>query len=298
VPAVALLSCTVRDEPASRQPAALVRQAWTEYGFESFDAARTRFVEAQAITDDPALAREAQMGMAMSDQFDPRHPDPSAARQAYEQIVDKGAPREVTQMAQSLLAQVCAAEGDLPRANRLWESAVLADPGSIVAQDALLQRTYANLRGWTEPETAAAMEYLSRMRQTFPTPTPDRPGLAPVFDATLGNYYFWKGDYEAARQAFIRFTEIATTRNTSYAWMAGMYFRIARISEVLLNDRPTAGAYYRKVALETPNSVLSFFALSKAAELGSLTRSEVTALNLPGLTPETLHELFQEGGAP
>lgn len=269
-------------------------RAWTEYSFQAFDMAEALFQEvAQQHPQTNTRNLEARAGLAMIRQFDTRRQDLAQALREYRTLLAEGLDGEPAILVQALLAECISASGNLAEANRLWDELIRTHTESIVAQDALLQRTYHNMTSWHSPETAQAIAYLQDMRTLFPAPTPDRPGLSPTFDATIGNYYFWNEDYESARDAFIRYTDIANTRNTSYAWVAGMLFRVARISELHLHDTVTAGAYYRRVAIETRNAAQSYFALMKAAEFQAITPAEVRQLRIPGMTEDLIRELFR-----
>jgi hypothetical protein len=67
--------------------------------------------------------------------------------------------------------------------------------------------------------------------------------------------------------------------------------RVARISEVKLDDKETAGRYYRMLVEETPNDVRSFFALERAVAFGALTIEEVKNLNIYAIDDEVVMKL-------
>jgi hypothetical protein len=274
---------------------ARLREAWNEYSFQSFDAAERLFREAERTASAEDARQQAQIGLAMIRQFDSKRRDLPAAARIYANLLADGLDGEPAALVRSLLAECRVAQGQGGReaVNRLWDQAIADLPSSIVAQDALLRRTFAAMEAWDSPATTNAVEELDRRRAQFPPPSREIPGLAPVMDTLLGNYRFWQGDAERSREAFIRYCDIATTRTSSYGWYSGALFRVAQLSERRLNDRETAGRYYRKIVLETPNCVQSFYCLIKAAELGALSAEEARKLRLHGITDDVVRGIFE-----
>lgn len=275
---------------------ALLQQGWKEYGFQSFDAAKKQFSLAGRTTDDDADRREAQLGLAMVDQFCETGVDLRGAVEVYRRLLKEDAGDTVAGMAANFLAEALAAQGALDEANRLWAEVISEHADTMVAQDALLRRTVANLAAPRSDRTREALEYLEEERKRFPSPTPERPGLSPSMDVLLGDMYFYREEYEQARAAYMRYIDVATVRTTSYPLHAIMRLKIAIMSERYLDDPETAGEFYRRLVLDTPNDQRSWFALEKAVDYGTLTRDEIEALELNGVTPEVLDELME--GAP
>ncbi len=268
-------------------------KGWEEYGFLAFDDARVSFSRVQNLSPSVEQDQEARIGLAMIQQFDERRGNRQQAISIYQQLLAEGITAEPAALAKSMLAECLALEGDLPQAIDIWDRVIAAHPDSIIAQDALVQRTYFIMRDWDSASTHKAITELNQLRTAFPSPTPERPGLFPTMEATIGNYYFWQREYEAARAAFMRYSDIANTRNTSYGWVAGMLYRIARMSDLLLDDPETAGRYYKRMVVETRNAAQSWYALMQAVRLGAMDEDEVRALMLPGLDDRTIEKLFQ-----
>jgi hypothetical protein len=182
--------------------------------------------------------------------------------------------------------------GKMERANSAWERVITGNADTIVAQDALMRRTLANMGAWDSRETASAVAYLQEKRKAFPGPTRDVPGLSPVMDRYVSTYLSGLKDYAGSREALMAFADVATIRTVSYGWLAGAFFKIARLSELYLDDPKTAGEYYKRVIVETPNAKQSFYALIKAVEHGAMTEAEVRALDLHGMTEKKMADLF------
>jgi tetratricopeptide (TPR) repeat protein len=213
----------------------------------------------------------------------------------YEELLASGIAGEARLLAQSLLAESLAQQGDRTRANALWDEVITGAPSSLIAQDALLRRTAANLGPLDSDQTLAAVRYLEEKRQAFPPPSREQPGLAPAMDLLLGTVYYWRGDYARSREAYRRYVAIGSPQTSTYAQRAAALVKVAQLSERRLGDPATAGRYYRRVVGETPNDVRSFFALEQAARLGAITPDEVRALNLPGVTDDVIAGLFNPG---
>lgn len=268
-------------------------RGWEEYGFLAFDDARASFSRVQSHSPSLEQQQEARIGLAMILQFDERRGNRRQAISIYQELLEEGISGEPAALVMSMLAECHALEGDLPQAIKTWDRVIAEFPDSIIAQDALVQRTYFIMRDWHSASTRKAIADLIELRTAFPAPTPERPWLFPTIEATIGNYYFWQGEYETARAAFMRYSDIANTRNTSYGWVAGMLYRIARISDLLLDDPETAGRYYKRMVIETRNAAQSWYALMQAVRLDAINEDEVRALMLPGLDDLTIEKLFR-----
>lgn len=268
--------------------------AWQEYEFQSFKQAARCFDRITETMPDAATLREARLGQAMTAHFRENSRDLKEAKRTYQMLEEADGSDAVGLMARSMRAELLAEEGGLDEANRIWDALITGHPETLVAQDALLRRTVANLGPITSDRTREALQYLERQRRGFPAPTPERPGLAPVMDAFAADVYLWRGEYRNARDACMRSAEIRTVKTTSYHSVANTHMRIARLSEKVLNDPETAGRYYRRLLFETPNDPRVYFALEKAVALDSVTRAEVEAMDLQGFTAELLDALFDK----
>lgn len=271
----------------------LLDQGWAEYAFQSFDEARRQFTLVDRGAGDKASRRQARLGLAMVDQFRESKGDPRRAIDAYRDLRKEDANDEVAVMATSFLAEALVALGNLDEANILWDQVITEHADDIAAQDALLRRTVANLAEPGSDQTLEAVRYLEEQRRRFPPPTQEQPGLAPTMDLLLGDIYFYRGEHEKARAAYMRYVDVATVNTTSYPNHAILRLKIALLSERFLNDPETAGEYYRRLVLDTPNDQRSWFALEQAVRYGTLTRREIEALELNGVTPEILDELME-----
>lgn len=272
--------------------------AWREYGFHSFDIAGQLFARVLETSRDAAERQQATIGRAMIAQFNTKQRDPEKAIRLYRRLLEEGLTGEPKILVESFLAECYAGTRRRDEANRLWDAIIADQPTSIVAQDALIARTLANMGSWDGEETTQAMSHLAQKRTYLPEPDPDRPGLAPPMERLTANWHFWCGRHRQARDTLIRFCDIATKRTTSYGWYAGTLFRTAQISERLLDDNQTAGRYYRRVITETPNHYQSFYALRRAAELGAIAKQEVRALKLNGITDDVIDGMFDQGKSP
>jgi len=274
-------------------PAALLAEGWQEYQFQSFDKATRLFDEAVGAAADGETRIQARTGIAMVAQFREQGRDLDRAEGIYREILKEGPTGERLCLVQSMLAECLASKGKLEEADRLWDAAVSGFPNSLLAQDALLRRTVAHLKGFDSEESMEAIRYLEARRTVFPPADRERPALSPGFDLLLGDFWFWRKDYARAREAYIRYVAVGSTQTTAYSQRASAIMRIARISEDFLNDSKTAGAYYRMLVEETPNDVRSYFSLEKAARYGAIAPDEVRRLGLYGVTDDILREIFE-----
>ncbi len=282
----------LRPSPALSAEDPSLEGGWQEYQFQSFKEAARRFDEIEETTPDAAARREARLGQAMTAQFRESGRDPKAAGKTYQQLEEGDASDAVGLLARSMRAELLAEAGDLDDANRIWDEVITGHPDTLIAQDALLRRTLANMCPMVSDQTLEAVHLMARRRERFPAPTREHPGLAPVMDAFAGEVYFWREEYGKAREAFIRSAELRTLKTASYHSVANTNMRIARISEVKLDDPKTAGRYYRRLLIDTPNDPRMYYAMERAADLGSVTRAEVEAMELAGFTPELLDSVF------
>ena len=272
------------------KPSAL-QQAWIEYRFQSYEAAEKFFDEILSKEMGKNWEQEATMGKGMAAQFDERNIRPKKALAYYQKLLNEDLPNEQRALLLLLIGEAQEGLGDLKEANAAWEKVIQLFPQTLLAEDALLKRTIRNMGELTEERTLEAVRYAEEARQTFVAPSREDPRLAPVLDNLIGTVYFWRGEYDAARGAFIRNVELASPEKMNYSKVAGGLFRVARVSEKFLNDPETAGAYYRKLVLETPNDVRFFFALEKAVQYGALSMEEVDALRVSGISDEIIEEL-------
>lgn len=278
--------------------ASLLEQAWNEYEFLSHDIARDLFGRAEREASGEGDRREAQLGLAMVDHFRETGRKLDRAIETYRGLLDAGASDPVGVLATSLLAEALSEQGSTDAANGLWDEVISGHPDTIVAQDALLRRTLANLGSFTSAETAAAVRYVVEKRAAFPEATREKPGLSPSIDYLLGSIAFWREEYGVARDHFGRVLEIGSNQTGSYSLRAGLAMRMARISEEYLDDPEGAGRGYRELVLNNPNDVRAYFALIKAIEYGSVTREELEASSFSALTKAEIADLFAGEGAP
>jgi tetratricopeptide (TPR) repeat protein len=290
---LAALACAAAAGP---DPRATLDEAWREYRFQSYDKAARLFASADAAGAPEAARREARCGRAMLALFREKDPEPADAVAGFDALLREGLDGERALLVRGLRAEALAASGRIEEANAAWAEVIDGAPSSILAQDALLRRTIANLGPLASEQTAAALRYLEEKRRSFPPPTRERPMLAPALDMLLGDARFWRGEYAEARAALVRYVEIGTKTTTSYPTQASAMMRIARISEEKLGDPATAGRYYRRLVEETPNDVRSFFALERAIAYGALTREEVRGLKLYGVTDRIVDGFFARRG--
>ena len=291
---VVLVPLGVRAEDAGP----LLERAWEEYRFLSYDAARDLFVQAVETAAGDRERRQAELGLAMVDHFRESGRKLDRAIETYRELLDSSTSDTIEVLATSLLAEALSEQGDLQEANRFWDEVITGHPETVIAQDALLRRTLANLGSIASDETADAMRYAVEKRAAFPGATREHPGLSPSIDYLLGSLAFWRGEYAASRDYFGRVLDIGSNQTGSYSLRAGLAMRMARLSEKHLDDPDGAGRSYRRLVLDNPNDVRAYFALLKAIEYGSVTREELEASSFSALSKEEIAALFATGASP
>lgn len=290
-----LLGIGLRAHGADANAADALRDAWQAYRYQTYEAAERGFRQA---VDDPATQQQATLGLALVAQFRERRPNVREALRLYQQLLDEGLDGDARWQVLALVAECHALTEALDKANTDWEAVIVGAPHSLIAQDALLRRTLANLGAMESAQTTAAIRYLETHREAFPPPTRETPALAPAYDLLLGNLYFWRRDYARSRDAFMRYIAIGSKETTSYSQQASAMMRVARMSESLLDDPATAGRYYRMLVEQTPNDVRSYHALERAVRYGAITADEVRALKLYGISEALLQTLFTPPATP
>ncbi len=290
---IGLQTAAPAQEPTT--PTGALHRAWQEYEFQAHDLAEKYFTQArESFPEASAGSREAALGLAMVGHFREKGRDLEGAAAQYESLLEAGVEGTTRLLTESMFASALAELGELERANDIWDEIITANPDTLIAQDALMSRTLANMGPYDSPQTGEAIRYLQEKRALFPEPTREDPAMAPSYDELLGEAYFWRGEYRKSRDAFIRYVEIGTIRTTGYKNRANGMVRIARMSESLLDDTETAGRYYRKLVEEMPSDERSYFAVEQAVRYGAFTREEVRDLNLNGFTEEIIDELFSQ----
>lgn len=278
-------------------PRATLDDAWREFFFQMYDKADRLFARALRETAAaPALRAEAEIGAAMLAQFRETGGDVQRAIGAYERLLNSGLEGPPRALCLSMLAEAYATQQRDADADRLWDEVITRFADLPIAQDALLRRTAHHLRQVRSDRAGEALRYLDEKRKLFPAPTPEAPGLAPAFDLMAGEAHFWRSEVREARAAWERYVKLASPRTTSYAQYASVTLRVAQLSE-RLGEPEVAGRYYRHFVEQTPNDVRAYYALERAVQLGALTRDEVIALRLYGLSLEEIDRLFARRAA-
>jgi len=266
-------------------------RAWNEYRFQSYATAVKLFEEVKEAAVDKTDRQEAAIGLAMIAQFREKGGDVESAREIYEELIEERIEGEPGILVKSLLAESCAALGEMDTANALWDELIAGNPASIVAQDALLRRTMVNMKFYDDPESREAVTYLKKKRTAFPEPSPETPGLAPPTDRILAEFFFWNKEYEKAREFFVRYIDIGLAETIGYEKRARALYRVARMFETIFNDPVSAARYYRLLALETPSDQRSYYGIEKAVELGAISADELRNMKFSGITEEIIREL-------
>jgi tetratricopeptide (TPR) repeat protein len=124
--------------------------------------------------------------------------------------------------------------------------------------------------------------------------TTQRPLLIPILSSLLGDIYYRAGKYEQAVVHYERYTTIGSAHSTNYSSQASQLYRLAAMHETILNEPARAGHFFRRLATEYSNSQMAYYALEKAVQYKTITRKEVKALRLGGVTEEILDELFAD----
>ncbi|WFB35582.1 tetratricopeptide repeat protein [Kiritimatiellota bacterium B12222] len=276
----------------AEKPEVLVN-AWQEYQFLSMETAEIYFKQALALDTDPQYLLEAKVGLAMVNQYKEQGQDLETAKKLYTQVLEQDPPTEMRQLIFSFLADLHLSQGEDEEALELLDALIAECANSVIGQDALIRKVILTMGPYgSEESVAVADEAVSLIENLSIEPTQARPYLIPLISSLLGGIYFWADDFEQSLAQSEIFTTLGNAETTSYGSQYAALYQMAKIYELELNQPEKAGVYYRRIVEDYPNSNISYYALEKAIEFKAMTRSEVEALRLPGVTPEILTELF------
>ncbi len=279
--------------PLRAEKPEVLQRAWQEYQFLSMDAAKTLFKRAEKLDTEPQYLLEAKLGLAMVSQFREQKKDLELAEKLYQEVLAENPSPEIRDLIYSFIADLHISRGETEQALEMLNTLIESSLDSVVGQDALIRKTLLTMGDFGSPESLKAAQETEAALATMNLElTPERPYLVPLIDSLLGDIYFWLDEPEKALTYLENFTKLGNAKTTSYGSQAGQLYQIASIYELDLNQPEKAGYYYKRMIVEYPNNSNSYFALEKAIEFGAMNRKEVESMNLSGLTPEIIDELF------
>lgn len=258
------------DVPTQEQDR-LVR-AWAEYGLSNWDLASRLFRQVLQDGKSTAAARlQAEFGLVYIDQYKMPGFNPEGALVQYESLLAKTTPGTADygvirkQMAECLLDQ---RSPNYPQA-RMYLQEVLQIPAvpklTRAAAVMDLARSYI-LEGVTfeldENKNTNLLKAYAVLTQ-YRTVLSDS-GFLPVSRQMTAEIAVLLGDYPRAVEELRTWLESGIR---SVRLRATTLFRIARISEVELEDLETAALYYQRLAEEVPSDGRAFWAKERVKQM-------------------------------
>lgn len=280
------------ESPPSDEPD-LLEQAWVEYRFLSLDQAANYFKQVRAKDKDPSRVREAKLGLAMIKQYAESGADLAGAESMYTEILAEGAEGEVAALVRSNIADIHISRGEEAAALSVLNQLISERLDSVIGQDALLRRIVLTMGAFGSEESVLVAREAEVLLENLEVTT-KRPLLVPIVSSLLGDIFFMAENYEKAVVHYERYTTIGTSHSTNYSSQASQLYRLAMIHESKLNQPDRSGHFYRRLATEYSNSRMAYYALEKAIQYKKITREEVRALRLGGVTEDILGELFAD----
>jgi tetratricopeptide (TPR) repeat protein len=269
----------------------MLAKGWEEYQFLSLELAEKQFNNALELELTAEQRIQATLGLAMSAQYAERGRDLDKAESLYQEVLSLEPTQDVRDLVTSNLADLYMARGDNDQALEYLDQLVNTRLSSVIGQDALRRKIYLQRGPFGSERSRRVADDAAERIQNLEA-TRERPRLLPVLHTEIGMLYFWLGDYEKAVYHLEQMTLIGSADTTSYGSQSTMLYRLAKLHENELDDPSRAGHFYRRLILEYPNSGMAYYSLVQAVEFGAMTKQEVRALNLSGMTDEILAELF------
>lgn len=276
---LAFFPCASAENPDAAA-ADLIHDAWKEYQYREFDSAQAIFAKAFKKSSVKAEKLQALTGQAFCLQFGKRAlagvSDYEGAIAIYRKALaicehDPKFESFFNSMIAECSYRIYSLNGDeakLKEAEGIWQALSSSEPKSLVAQDALLFRTFAGTNSFAEDANVEKMNqvasYLASVSQPGVKPEPGSIALASVMANYLATVCFWRGDYKGSVDWLKEYVKLGPT---SYASRTNTVFRIARISDVKLGDAKTAAEYYGIFAKSFPVDNRRYFSELKAASL-------------------------------
>jgi len=259
-----------------------IKDAWKEYQYREFDTAQSLFSEAERLAASKEDRVQALSGQAFCYQFGKRAlataSDYEAAIALYRKSLEiaAGDPR-FEPFLKSMLAE-CAAriyflngdEAKLKEAKEIWDWLQASCKESIVAQDSMLFKTVNMTKSFTDDANLPQMQVLeARLAESKGKSdgSSEKDALSSVMASYLSTVYYWRGDYKGSVEWLKRYIDYGPT---SYSAKTNAYFKVARVSEIKLDDRKTACEYYGVFAKSFPTDRRNYFSALKAKEFESL----------------------------
>ena len=233
----------------------LLAAGWNELDLVDYRKAQKTFE--QALARRPTVAQKAEALFALGHLWQYRQPggDLGKAKRLYEQVASELADTPAGPLATLALARLADTppyEKDRLReqARRLYRAIIDRYSDHFVAEEAVLRlaMTYLEELGNAEVEDVGAKlltDFLARKPESF---------LAPVMRWELGNLHFNRTEYRRAVREWIAADTLDAKapegRAMSTVARAGLYFRIAKVSEKHLKDYATAAKWYEKIVTD------------------------------------------------
>lgn len=260
---VAVASAAPKTEtPPAKPPAspadpvaALLKRGWGELDLVNYPKAQKTFE--QVLRGAPAAAQRAEAMFALAHLWQYRQPgaDLARAKELYEGVTRDLPETPAAPLALMALARVADAppyETDRKpaEARQLYRRIIERYADHFIADEAVLRlaMTYLEELGNAEVEDVGVKlltDFLARKPESF---------LAPVMRWELGNLHFNRKEYRRAVREWIAADTLDAKapegRAMSTVARAGLYFRIAKVSEKRLKDYATAAKWYEKIVTE------------------------------------------------
>lgn len=281
------------DETVATQEPDMLERAWEEYRFLSLDQAERYFKQVRPKDGEPERMLEAKLGLAMIKQYAESGMDLAGAEDIYWEILAEDAESEVTALVRSNLADIYISRREKDAALTLLNELIDERLDSVIGQDALMRKIVLTMGAFGSEQSVAVAREAESLLEDLEVTT-ERPLLVPIVSSLLGDIYFLSEEYESAVAHYERYTTIGSAHSTNYSSQASQLYRLATIHETVLNQPARAGHFFRRLATEYSNSQMAYFSLEKAIQYKTLTRDEVRALRLGGVTEDILDELFAD----
>ena len=274
----ALLLAAIPSASAAKPDAGaidLIHDAWREYQYREFDTAQSIFYDAfkKATVKEDKL--QALTGQAFCLQFGKRalatSSDYEGAITFYRKALEiAGHDAKFEPFFNAMIAEcsyriysIGGDEAKLKEAEAIWADLNAKSPNSLVAQDALIFKTFATTKSFRDDNNLENIKQVSaHMAAVAAQPDADGAALTPVMANYLSTVCFWRGDYKGSVHWLQEYLKLGPT---CYTAKTNAVFKIARISDLKLQDAKTSCEYYSLFAKSFPVDKRRYFSEQKAA---------------------------------
>lgn len=281
---VLVLSLSTLSMAAQTKPE-LLKKAWMEYKLGEYSQAEKLFTQAKNKVKDDKSYCEALTGIAFCYQYAKKQQtaagDYRYAIELYEQALkkidqdSKYRPLFTAMRAECYfnIYRLTGEKDNLNKAVKLWNEIQQKWSTTVAGQDALLYQVVAMTGDdYSTPEAlqlAKQLKIYLKTNKIIPLKTGKRAAvkkklLAAVMSNYLGDFYFWRQDYRNAIKWLINYYQLGAS---SYAYKADVLFKIARIADIKLNDKPLAIKYYTLFQDEIKSDKRRYFAQQRIVSL-------------------------------